>query len=269
MTSRTIGARGVRYVGLVLCVTALVACSAGTQSASIRPSEEEAGSASPAASGPAELPAYHEGSPRSIPAGTYLTGSTGFFPGLALTIPDGWTVTEADAGEIGLHPAGRPDDSLLIWKDMAAVVTNDRDKTVGQVRDDIGRTSDALLTWLTTTTDFAILEQPGDVSVGDSIQGTQLTLGVSDSANFAWDDCPDNPRCAAIFTDPAHWGHNFYAIGGDEVARIFIASVHYADGDHTFFVVLDAPNQAELVTLGTDAEPIIRSLKLPGTYIDT
>ena len=198
---------------MVLCVAALVGCSAATtgsappetQASSIQPSAV-ATPGSPGASGPAELPVYNEGSSHSIPAGMYLTGSTGFFPGLALAIPDGWTVTETDSGEIGLHPAGRPNDSLLIWKDMAAVVTNNRDQTVGQVRDDIARTSDALLAWLTTTTDFTILEQPGEVTMGDSIQGTQLTLGVSDTANFAWDDCPDNPRCAAILTDPVHWG---------------------------------------------------------------
>ena len=210
-----------------------------------------------------------------MPAGSYLTGSTGFFPGLGITIPDGWMVSESDAGEVSLHPSTRPNDSLLLWKDLAAVVTNNREQTVGDVRDDIGRTSEALLDWLTTTTDFTILARPEEVTVGDSIRGTQLTLGVSATANFAWDDCPDNPRCAAIFTDPvpheadlANWGDNFYAIGGDEVARIFIATVTFPEGEHTFFVTLDAPTQDELSRLAADAESIIESLRLPATYVD-
>lgn len=52
------------------------------------------------------------------------------------------------------------------------------------------------------------------------------------------------------------------------MARLFIAAVHFPDGDHTFFVVLDAPNKEELVTLGTDTQPIIQSLRLPATYVD-
>ena len=91
---------------------------------------------------------------------------------------------------------------------------------------------------------------------------------MSATANFAWDDCPDNPRCAAIFTDPRHWGDDFYAIGDDEVARIFIATVTLQDGDHTFFVTLDAPTKDELITLATDSGTIIESLRLPTTYVD-
>lgn len=210
-----------------------------------------------------QLPVYNEGAPRPIPAGAYVTGSVGFFPGLELSIPSGWSATETDSGEIGLNPDDRPDDKLLLWKDMSAVVTHNRDQKVGQVRDDVGSTAKELLNWLTTTADFSILSKPTGITVGSSIEGTQLTLVVSETANFGWDDCPDNPRCAAIFTDPRHWGSNFYAIGGDEAARIFIATVHYPDGDHTFFVTLDCPNQDELARFATDAEPIISSLRQP------
>jgi hypothetical protein len=273
--------RKVRSIALAVWVVILAGCAGGSVASEplATPSVSAPASASPSAAGPAELPAYHDGSPRTMPAGTYVTvltpvppvvgGSTGFFPGLGITIPDGWTATESDAGEISLHPLNRPNESLLLWKDLAAVVTNNREQTVGDVRDDIGRTSDALLEWLTTTTDFTILAQPEQVIVGDSIKGTQLTLGVSGTANFATDDCPDNPRCAAIFTDPKHWGNGFYAIGGDEVARIFIATAAFPDGDHTFFVTLDAPSQERLVKLAADSEPIIESLRLPASYVDT
>jgi len=215
-----------------------------------------------------ELPVYKEGAPRPIGAGSYVTGSNGFFSGLQLTIPPGWSATETDQGEIGLHPDARPDDALLLWKDMAAVVTHNRNKKVGHVRPDVGRSAEDLLDWLTTTSDFSVLSKPASVTYGPSITGTQLTIGVSETANFAWDDCPDNPRCAAILTDPEHWGTNFYAIGGDEVSRIFIGTVHYPEGDHTLFITLDTPNQDELATFARQAEPIIRSLRVPSRYTD-
>lgn len=248
-------------------ITILAGCGGGTPSSPLA-ATGGAASASPSPSGLAELPVYEDGPPRSIPAGTYVTAPAGFFPGLRLTIPTGWKATETDAGELALHPADRPDDAILFWKDTAAVVTNNRTAAVGQVLDDVGRTADALLDWLMTTKDFAITAKSTDVTVGDSIKGTQLTLGVSETANFALNDCPDNPQCAAIFTDPRHWNGEFYAIGGDEVARIFIAPVHYPGGDHTFLVTLDAPNPEELVRLATESEPIIQSLRLPTSYTD-
>jgi hypothetical protein len=169
---------------------------------------------------------------------------------------------------MGLHPADRPNDAILLWKDMAAVVTNNRSQSVGQVLPGVGRTAAALVKWLTTTKDFAIVAKPRDVTIGAGIRGTQLTLRTSSTADYAWDDCPDNPHCAAILTDPAHWGGNNFAIGGAEAARIFVATVSYPTGDHTFFVTLDAPNLDELARLASEAKPIMDSLQLPKTYVD-
>ncbi|HJQ44028.1 MAG TPA: hypothetical protein VJ831_13150, partial [Jatrophihabitantaceae bacterium] len=135
---------------------------------------------------------------------------------MKLTIPAGWTATETDSGEIALHPVDAPDNALLLWKDMAAVVTHNRKKNVGEVRRDIGRSAHALLGWLTSNSDFSVLSAPKAVTAGSAIEGTELTLTVSGTANYDWDDCPDNPRCAAIFTDPKHWEGNFYAISGRE-----------------------------------------------------
>lgn len=253
----------VRRSALALAVVLLAGCGSATQTAG--PTTSPSSSVDAPTAGRA-LPVYHEGAPRPITAGTYVTGQGGFFPGLELTIPAGWSATETDAGEIALHPDERPDDALLVWKDVAAVVTNNRDNKVGQVRADVGRSARELLHWLTTTADFAILSKPAPTSAGSSVNGTALTLGVSRTANFAWDDCPDNPRCAAIFTDPSHWGENFYAIGGDEVARIFIAPLHYSEGDHTLLITLDAPNRRELQTLVADASPIIQSLQVPAQF---
>jgi hypothetical protein len=209
----------------------------------------------------------HEGGPRAISPGRYVTTKPdGFFPGLTLTIPAGWSATEADSGEIALHPADRPEDAILLWKDLVAVVTNNRSGKVGQPLKGVGSTADALVKWLTSTSDFAILAKPKTVTVGDGVKGTQLTLTTSNSANFAWDDCPVNPHCAAIFTDPNHWGKNFYAIGGAEVSRIFVTTLHYPDGDHTFFVTLYAVSASDLAAFAGEAQPIIDSLRLPATY---
>ena len=69
-----------------------------------------------------------------------------------------------------------------------------------------------------------------------------------------------------MFTDPKHWGDDFYAIGGDEVSRIFVTDAHFPDGDHTFFVTLDAANPQELEQFAQVAQPIIDSLALPTSY---
>jgi hypothetical protein len=256
----------VRRSTLALTLFILAGCGSGSVTTASPTTPAHSVAASPTVA--PELPVYHEGDPHPIPAGTYVTGSAGFFPGLKLTIPSGWTATETDRGEIGLHPDDRPDDLLMIWKDMAAVVTHNRNQNVGHVRGDVGHTAKELLDWITTTPDFSILSKPASATAGSSINGTQLTLAVSDTANFAWNDCPDTPRCAAILTDPRHWGSNFYAIGGDEVARIFIATVHYPEGNHTLFITLDTPNKDELATFAPEAQTIIGSLQVPVRFTD-
>lgn len=269
---------------LSLLVVALTGCagsesgtpSAGTGSGSSGRSPSAVATAttstttsspSAAPSGPAELPVLREGPARAISPGTYVTTKPdGFLPGLTLTIPAGWSATEADSGEIALHPDNRPDDAILLWKDMVAVVTNNRSDKVGQPLKGVGSTADALVKWLTNTSDFAILAKPKTVTIGDGVKGKQLTLTTSNTANFAWDDCPVNPHCAAIFTNPGHWDSNFYAIGGAEVSRIFVTTLHYPEGDHTFFVTLDAVSASDLAAFASEAQPIIDSLRLPGAY---
>ena len=194
---------------LSLLVVALTGCagsesgtpSAGTGSGSSGRSPSAVATAttstttsspSAAPSGPAELPVLHEGPARAISPGTYVTTKPdGFLPGLTLTIPAGWSATEADSGEIALHPDNRPDDAILLWKDMVVVVTNNRSDKVGQPLKGVGSTADALVKWLTTTSDFAILAKPKTVTFGDGVKGKQLTLTTSNIG-----DCPDNPHCA-------------------------------------------------------------------------
>jgi hypothetical protein len=259
-----------RRLTLALAIGVLAGCgaTAGSTAPTTAPTAALPTPAeTPLTSGTATLLVLHEGADRAIEPGTYVTSTEGgFFPGLGITIPAGWIAGETDSGEISLFPADRPNDKLFIWKDLAAVVTNNRDGKVGSALPNVGRTADALIAWVTSTTDFKVVSAPKARTVGDSIKGMEMTVGVSTTANFGDPDCPDNPRCAAFFTDPLHWGTTFYAIGGDEVARIFIGTVHYPDGDHTFLVTLDTPNKAELATFAPIAEPIIASLTLPTVY---
>jgi hypothetical protein len=240
--------------------------SGGPSASAGAPATTSSPSAAP--SGPTELPVQHEGTSIEIDPGTYITAKPdGFFPGLTLTIPPGWFATEADSGEINLHPVDRKDDGILLWKDLVPVVPNNRSGKAGQPLKGVGTTADALVKWLTSTSDFAILAKPKTVTIGDGVKGKQLTLTTSKHANFADKGCPANPRCAAIFTDPDHWFGEFYAIGGNEVSRIFVTTLHYPEGDHTFFVTLDAPSAHDLAPFASEAQPIIDSLRLPSTYV--
>jgi len=253
---------------------ALTGCSSGAAtgsgpSASVPSSATRVATSPPskAGKGPAELPVIQEGAAQAIRPARYITSKPfGFFPGLTLTIPAGWSATEADSGEISLHPTDRPDDAVLLWKDLVAVVTNNRSGRVGEPDKGVGSTAAALVDWLTSTSDFSLVGKPKTVAVA-GVEGKQLTLTTSATANFGWNDCPDNPRCAAILTDPKHWGTNFYAIGGSEISQIFVTALHYRGGDHTFFVTLNSPSAAGLKALADRAQPIVDSIRLPAAYV--
>lgn len=217
------------------------------------------------------MPVRHGGSADPIDAGMYYTrDDEGFFPGLQLTIPEGWLAEETDFGEMKLIPADDRNSLLLMWKDLSPVYPDSQGGHVaGQVIDGADKSAEAIIAWLTSTPSFAILSAPTAVTYGDGIAGTELALTTSDSANFGNAECPDNPHCSALFTDQVWWPpDDFYAIGGAETARIFIAPVHYADGDHTFFVALDVPNSDAVAGMAEKSQPIIDSLILPETWVD-
>jgi hypothetical protein len=219
-------------------------------------------------SGPLALPICHEGAHCSIGAGAYVTDGAGaFFPGLQLAIPDGWFLAESDTGEISLHPSDQPDAGLLIWKDIVAVVSNQRTHKGATPVAGIGTTPEALVAWFTANPDFQIITAPKPVTAGDGVAGTVLTMGVSTTADFGDPGCPVNPHCASFITDPNHWGGGFFAIGAPEVVRMFLATAQYPDGDHTFVVALDVPSVADLEPFATRTTSILDSIRLPKTYV--
>ena len=52
-------------------------------------------------------------------------------------------------------------------------------------------------------------------------------------------------------------GQHFYAIAGDEVSRIFIATLHCPKDDHTLFITLDAANRDELATFASELRDVL------------
>jgi hypothetical protein len=257
-----------RSRGWFIPVAAFVVVVVGAAVTVMMTGQESLPPASPTTTAtPTALPIHGNEDPlMPIAPDTYLTTiPNGFFPGLRITIPDGWLLTTNNAGGLGFIQAGHPDDMLMIWKDMAAVTTNNRRQTTGELRNDVGRTADELIAYLTTSEDFTILAPPESVTLSGTLDGIQLTLTVSDTADFGDTDCPFDPKCADILTDPIHWDGP-WGIGGDEAATIIISTINDGIGDHTLFVVLDASSQTNLARLTIAAEPIIHSIQLPPEF---
>ncbi len=222
--------------------------------------------ASPVPSGLPELAECSFGEHCQVPAGSYVTGRGGFFPGLEITVPAGWYFAEQDAGELILQPSVRQYPVLSMAKDVRVVTTT---RTMGpetQIVEDVAGTPEAFVEWFTNSPDFTILEPPAAASVAGAT-GTMFTLQVSESAAFGDPGCPWNPRCGDIFTDPAHWGPNVFSIGGDETARMFVASVPYAGADHLLAISWIVPSAAELPAFVKATQPIVDSITLPEQFV--
>jgi hypothetical protein len=147
---------------------------------------------------------------------------------------------------------------------MVAVVTNNRNGTVGQPLEEIGTTADDLIAWMTSTPDFKIVEAPHPATVGD-ITGTQLTLVTSETADWGQEGCDVAPRCVAILTDPKHWGGNYVGISGVEPMQIFVGDLPY-DGGHTLVIAQSAEDVDDLRAANDESRPILNSLRLPDTF---
>lgn len=201
-----------------------------------------------------------------VPAGSYVTGGAGFFPGLEITVPEGWFFGEQDAGELQLRPKDRPDVVLSLAKDVRVIATTRGMGPENEIVDDVAGTPEAFVEWFTNSSDFTVIEGPTAASIAGTA-GTVLALGVSKSAAFGDSQCPANPRCADIYTDPAHWGPNVFSIGGDEAARMYLASIPYAGMDHLLAVNWIVPSAADLPAFVVETQPIADSIKVPEKFI--
>lgn len=116
------------------------------------------------------------------------------------------------------------------------------------------------------STDFTVIEQPTAASIA-GVTGTTFALEVSETAAFGDPVCPKNPRCGDIFTDPAHWGPNVFSIGGDEAARMYLASIPYAGVDHLLAISWVVASAADLPAFVEQTQSIVDSIKLPEKFI--
>lgn len=224
-----------------------------------------------APSGPTALAICRDGAKCPISPGDYVTPTPdGFWPGLTLSIGAGWYATEADSGELAMHPSAHPEDEILFWRDVVAIKSSTGGKGIAAITavPGVGTTPDELLGYFTSNPDYHVLSGPDPSSTVGGLTGMVITMTTSDMANFGDPDCPDNPHCSAFLRDPSHWGTEFFAIGGDEVVRMFLTSFPAGPKPHTLIIALDAPNQTELERFAADANPIIDSVVLPDTFVD-
>ena len=268
--------RRIRLARVALVTFVAAACGSGGPSATSTPTAPTATStatdaATPAPTGPRALAICHEGAHCEITAGEYVTPTPeGFWPGLALTIGSGWFSSEEDVGELALHPSSQPNDAILFWSDVVAIASSTGGNGIAGIKavEGVGTTPDELLGYFTGNRDYKVLAGPDPLTTAGGLTGTTITMTTSSTANFGDRDCPDNPRCSAFVRDPVHWGSEFFAIGGDEVVRMFLTSFAAAGASHTLIIALDAPNATELERFAGDAQPIIDSVVLPETFID-
>jgi hypothetical protein len=225
----------------------------------------------PTPTGPSPLAICHDGAHCAISPGDYVTPAPeGFWPGITFSIGSGWFATEADSGELALHPSAQSTDALLFWKDVVATRSSTGGNGIGGITavEGVGTTPEELLGYFTSNTDYEVLSGPDAATTGGGLTGTVITMTTSDTANFGDPDCPDDPHCSAFLRDPVHWGTEFFAIGGDEVVRMFLTSFAAEPKPHTLVIALDAPNQTELERFAAEAKPIIDSVVLPETFVD-
>ncbi|WP_448638664.1 hypothetical protein [Geodermatophilus sp. URMC 63] len=193
-------------------------------------------------------------------AGTYRLSGGEVIPGMQLTLPAGWSSRENNRGELNLLPPDSDDDQVFFWIDMVPVTSTGPGH--GTALTDVGTNPDALVTWLTGNPDVEIVTPPEPGTVGDT-PVTTLTATASATADYGDPDCPANPRCVDLFTNPRTWGTNSYGIGGDEEAMISLGTVALGDGTHTVVVALDSPDHERLTRLSSAAQPIIDSVRFP------
>ncbi len=199
--------------------------------------------------------------------GAFVTDIEGFFPGLQITIPTGWFFTEQDSGELSLHPVDDPDKTVALFKDVRVIATTRDAGPRNMIVESVARTPEAFVEWFTNNEAFTVVETPRAATIAGTT-GTVFGIAVSEAANYGDPECPSNPRCADLFTDPAHWGPNFFSIGGPTPIRLYVATVHYTDGDHLFAMSWDAGPASELGAFVERTMPILDSVRPPAVYVD-
>ena len=195
--------------------------------------------------------------------GTYHIGPSGVLPGLRLTFPRAWTITDDTAEEFKIVAPRHPSESVSVWLDVRAVKSSGPGHGATVLRK-IGRSPRNLVAWLTSNHDFNIVSKPAARRIGNRIKSTSLAVGVSPTAHYGDPGCPANPRCADLFRNPATWpSGDWFGIGGHNQVRLYLAQIKRHSARHTLVVALAANNHAQLLHLTEAAKTILQSIQLP------
>jgi hypothetical protein len=221
----------------------------------------------PQASRQASLVVCGFGQRCDAPSGTFVTDAGGFFPGLRITTPAGWFFSEQDSGELTLHPSDDPEKTVALFKDVRVVTTTREMGPYNEVVKEVGVTAEAFVNWFTKNEAFTVVDEPAAATIAGT-SGTVLTLAVSEAAKYGDPECPSNPRCADLFTDPAHWGDLNFGLGGPNPTRLYVANVSYPGGDHLFAIAWDAGPASGLDAWVARTMPIVDSIQLPAEYVN-
>jgi hypothetical protein len=222
-----------------------------------------------------------------LPAGTYETsGKFAFLPGLTLTLPEGWSAGEQDAGEFELSQSSDPDpriqiSEILFWSDVVPWVE-------GRARLDLGATADELADYLLADERLVVTEAPSrtfgvrgpdDLRPVSSVKARSLSVIVSDSAHTERvhaSECPAE-ACINLLQDPDHWPGTFELLRNtpaddplcprcSRAVRFYIADIGSDQDPHTLVIALSTFGLDALESLSdweTQVEPIIASVLVP------
>jgi hypothetical protein len=217
-------------------------------------------------------------------AGTYETSGTwAFLRGLTVTVPEGWSSYEQDAGEFELHHEGpaHAESDIYFWRDLVPWVD-------GSPKPELGTTADAMAAYLLSDQRITVVEGPrrsfnvrdlDSVRVVDTTEARSFSVIVSDSAETApgtFGDCPDE-ACIGIFSDVPHWGGGTASLGrgndmgASQALRVYIASIGTEAKPRTLFIVLSTFGVDPLDALEdweAQVEPVVASVLIPSVVID-
>jgi hypothetical protein len=201
--------------------------------------------------------------PCVLSAGTWaLTGQYSFIEGLQITVPAGWQSLEQDAGEFNLFSLQRPTEHFFAVRDIAAVTS---DGTMQQLSD-VPRTFEGLTAYWRSDPNLVV--SPSETTtVAGGIDATTYVVTISEDAQFSDPGCPVYPRCADMFTDPAHWEGGVYGIGAPAAVRLYFATIGSGDEQHMLVLGLEAATEDDLERLTDDVRPMIDSIRIPDPIV--
>jgi hypothetical protein len=263
---------------VVIAATLLVAaCASGgaPESSSTPPPARSLMAATPVAtisSAPSAMTATtltrwcSDSSPCVLTAGTWVTaGEYAFIPGMAVTVPGGWSSYAANWGEFKLVPSDHPDDAIFMWLDAAAIESNGE---TAKVLSGVPRTPEGLTASFRKNPDL-VVSTPTETTIAGGIPALTYVIGVSPSAAYTSRGCPSYPTCANLLGDPAHGNPGDpYAIGAPEVVRLYLATIGSATDRRMLVISIDATDPVELERLTAVAAPILASIRLPAIIGD-